>query len=106
ERGQHQLALLEVGALVEQDHRIPPDDGLEDPRALTWMENLRRSREDLADVLGVAEVDERRREGQANRVALPVAGPAALAECDRARPPAEHLQRGWIARAWRKGLRA
>jgi hypothetical protein len=34
EGGEHELALLEVRGLVEEDDRVRPDDRLEDARAL------------------------------------------------------------------------
>jgi hypothetical protein len=93
ERGEHQLALAQVGALVQQDHRVRADDGLEDPRSLAGVEHLGWRREDLAQVLGVGVVDEGRRLEQPHGEALPVALPAALEERNRAVPPRDRLQR-------------
>ena len=45
---QHQLALLEVRSLVEQDHGVAADDRLEDPRALARVQHVRGGGEDLA----------------------------------------------------------
>ena len=55
EGGQHELALLEVRALVEQDHRVGAHDRLEDLRALAGMQHLGRGGEDLLDLVGVGE---------------------------------------------------
>ena len=48
EGGQHQLALLHVRRLVEQDHRVLADERLEHPRALAGVEDVGRGGEDLA----------------------------------------------------------
>ena len=55
EGGQQQLALLDVRALVEQDHRVRADDRLEQPRALARVQDVGRRGEDRLDVLGVGE---------------------------------------------------
>jgi hypothetical protein len=55
ERGQQQLALLQVRALVEQDHGVPADDRLEDPRALAGVQHLGRRLEELLDLVGVGD---------------------------------------------------
>ena len=91
ERGQHQLALGEVGALVEQDHGVHAYDRLEDARALAGMQHVGRGGEDLLDVRRVGQVDRRRGLEEAEREALAVARAAALEERDAARPPRERL---------------
>ena len=102
EGGQHQLALAEVRALVEQDHRVRADDRLEDPRALARVQHLGRRGEDLAQVLRLRVVHERRRLQQPHRepLAVPVAG--ALEERHRARPPGDRLERARHPRPWRE----
>ena len=99
---QHQLALAEMGALVEQDHRVRPDHRLEDLGPLAGMEHLGRRGEELAKVGGIGEVHERRRLQQPHREALPVAGATLLEERNRARPPAKRLKRLGKSRPWRK----
>ena len=47
EGGEHQLALREVLALVEQQDRVRADDRLEDPCPLAGMEDVGGSGEDL-----------------------------------------------------------
>jgi hypothetical protein len=103
---EHEPALGQVRALVEEDDRVAPDERLEDSRALARMQHVGRRREDLLDLLGVGEHHERRRPEQAQREAPPVAGAAVLEEGDRARPPAQRLRRRRGARAGRKGCRA
>ena len=73
EGGQHQLALAEVVALVEQDHRVLADHRLEDARALTGVQHLRVGGEDLLDLRGVGDHHERRRLQQPDREPLAVA---------------------------------
>ena len=63
---EQQLALLEVGALVEQDHGVASDQRLEDARALAGVEHVRRRLEQLLDLLRVGEDHERRLEREAN----------------------------------------
>jgi hypothetical protein len=99
---QHQLALAEMGALVEQDHRIRPDHRLEDLRPLARVEDLGRRPEQLAHVIGIREVHERRRLQQAHREALPVASATLLEERNRAIPPPNRLKSLGKARPWRK----
>ena len=48
--GQQQLALLQVRGLVEQDHRVAPDDRLEDPRALAGVQHVGWRLEHLLDL--------------------------------------------------------
>jgi hypothetical protein len=91
ERGQHQLALRQVRALVEQDHRVGAHDRLEDLGALAWVQDLRRGGEDLLDLVRVGQVNGRRALQQAHREPLAVASPAALEEGNRACPPGERL---------------
>ena len=66
---QQQLALAQVRALVEQDHRVRADHRFEDARALARMQHLRRRREDLLDLLGIGDDHERRLAEQADREA-------------------------------------
>ena len=63
---QHQLALGEVLALVEQDHRVGAEDRLEDPRALAGMDGLGRRGEDVLDVGRLGDEHEWPLEGQAS----------------------------------------
>ncbi len=102
EGGQHQLALLHVGAAVEEDHRVGAHHRLQRARAATGMEHVGRRREHLLHVVGIGEHHERRRLRQPDREALAVALPAALHERQRARPEPDPLHRGGIGRSWRK----
>ena len=96
EGGKHQLALLQVRALVQQDDRVGSDDRLEHLRPLAGVKNVRRRREDLLDLLRVGDHHEGRRQRQANRESLAVPGSAALQEGKRARPEADALDPGGI----------
>ena len=104
EGGQHQLALLEVVALVEQDHRVADEHRLEDPCALAGVQDVRRRGEQLLQVLRVREHHERRSAQQPDGEALAVARSAALEEGVRPRQPAErlhddrHARTGWKSR--------
>ena len=80
ERGQKQLALLQVRSLVEQDHRVASDDRLEDARPLAGVQHVRRGLEHLLDLVGVREHHERRRPDEPNREAWAVPVAAALEE--------------------------
>ncbi len=91
EGGEHQLALLHVRGFVEQDHRVGPDDRFEHPRAVPRLQHVGRRGEDFLDLPRVGEHHERRREGQADREALPVTGAAALQVGERPHPEAEEL---------------
>jgi hypothetical protein len=102
ERRQQELALLEVRVLVEQDHRVAPDDGFEDVGALPGMQDIRRCLEDGLDLLRVGEDHERGLAEQADREALAVARPAALQERRWPAPPADRLQAGGHARTRRQ----
>ena len=104
ERGEHQLALLHVGAAVEQDHRVVADDRLQDAGALARSQHVRRSREHLLDLVRLRDHHERRREREPQREALAVAGPVALEVGERARPEADHLDRRGVGRARGKAL--
>ena len=84
EGGKHQLALLQVRALIQQDDRVRPDDGLEHPSSLAGVKNVGRRREDLLDLVRVGDHHEGRRQRQANREPLAVAGAAALQEAQAA----------------------
>ena len=100
---QHHLALCEVVALVQQDHGVAPDDGLEDPRPLARMQDFGGGREDLLDLVGVGDHHERRRRQQAHREAVAVLRPAAFQERNGARPPCDRLDRAGLARAgWKR----
>ena len=100
EGGEHQLALLHVLGLVEQDHRVGADDRLEDPRALAGMQVLGRRGEDLLDVRRVRMHHERRHAEEAEREAVAVEPAGALQEGNRARPPADALQQPGVRRSW------
>ena len=91
EGGQHQLALLEVCSLVQEDHGVRADDRLEDHGALAGVQDVGRGLEELLQLLRVGEHDEGRRPDQADRESLAVARAAALEEGVRARPPADGL---------------
>ena len=91
--GQQQLALLQVGLLVEQDHGVAADERFEDPRALARVQDIGGRLEDFLDLLGVGEHHERRLAEQADREAAPVARAAALDEGGGTAPEAERLQR-------------
>ena len=102
EGGQHQLALREVRALVEQDHRVGADDGLEDPGALTGMKDVRRRREHLLELGRVRQHHERRHAQQPDREALAVARACALEVGERAVPPRDRLDHGRRGRTGRQ----
>jgi hypothetical protein len=98
ERRQHQLALLEVLALVEQDHRVAAHDRLQDARALARVQDLRRGGEHLLHLVRVGEHHERRSAQDLQREPSPVARPATLQEADRPRPPSDgldHPRKSW-----------
>ena len=61
EGGEHQLALLHVGVLVEQQHRVAADDRFQHPCALAGVQDVGRRGEDLFHLVGVGEHHERRR---------------------------------------------
>ena len=100
---QHQLALLEVGALVEQDHRVAcrspargsraPSPGCSTSGGAVNISRTSSGSESITNG-GVA--------SEAEREALAVARAAALEQRDRPRPPAERLQRARHARSWRQ----
>jgi hypothetical protein len=98
EGGQHQLALLHVATLVEQDHRVGSDQGFEDPSAPARMQDVGRRREDFLHLGRIGEDHKRRGGGQFEREALAVARPALLLEGERAGPEADHLNRRGIGR--------
>jgi hypothetical protein len=60
ERREHQLALLHVHVLVEQDQRVAPDQGLEHLCPLAGMDGVWRGGEQLLDVVGIGQHHERR----------------------------------------------
>ena len=94
EGGQHQLALRQVLAAVEQQHRARADDRLEHLRALAGVQDAGGRREHLAQLVGLREEDPLALgRSHVDREAVAVAGPAALHERDRARHPAEHVER-------------
>ena len=90
---QQQLALLQVGRLVEQDHRVAADDRFEDPRPLAGVQDVRGRLEDFLDLLGIPQHHERRLPNDAQREAAAVARGAALHEGVGATPEGERLQR-------------
>ena len=91
EGGQQELALLHVRRLVEQDHGVRAHDRLEQAGSLAGVQDVRRRGEQLAQVGGIGEDDERRLAEQAQREARPVATPEALQVGRRPRPPADRL---------------
>ena len=103
EGGQHQLALREVLALVQQNDRVAADHGLEDARPLTGVQDLGVGREDLLDLVRVRGHHERRSAQQPEREAVAVPRSTALQERNRARPPCDRLDRARLARAgWKR----
>ena len=94
ERRQEQLALLHVGRLVQQDHRVATDQRFEDPRALAGVQDVGRRHQHFLDLVGVREDHERRLAEEADLVALAVARAIAIQDGGRARPGAECLQGG------------
>ena len=100
--GQHQLALLEVVAFVEQDHGVATYHGLQNPRSLPGMQDLCRCSEERLDLIRVGEHHERRRGEKPDREPLAVAGTALLHEGDRPRPPAQRLHDARLSRSRRK----
>jgi hypothetical protein len=94
EGGQHQLALRQVLAPVEQQHGARADDRLEHLRALAGVQDVGGRHEHLADLVGLREEDPLALgRTHVDREAIAVAGAAALHERDRARHPAEHVER-------------
>ena len=93
ERREQQLALLEVGPLVEQDHGVAADQRLEHPRALAGMKDVRRRLEQLLDLLGIRENHERRLEWQANGDARAVALAQPFKRGGRPLPGRDQLER-------------
>jgi len=57
---QHQLALLQMRPLVEQDHRVGAHDRLEQAGPLPGVQDIGRRHEQLFDVIGIGQHDERR----------------------------------------------
>jgi hypothetical protein len=102
---QHQLALLHVRALVEQDDRVLADERLEHPGALTGVKDVGRRREDLLDLLGIAQDHERWRQREAHREAAPIARAQLLEIGERPVPETDPLHQCGEARPRRK-LRA
>jgi len=91
EGGQHQLALLHVRRFVEQDDRVGADDRFEHPSADAGLQDIGGRGEDFLDLVGVGDHHERRRERQADREALAVAGTTALQVGVRSHPKAHEL---------------
>jgi hypothetical protein len=96
---EHQLALLEVLALVEEDQRPATDHGLEDASALARVQNVRRRGEQLLQLVRLREDHEGRARQQPDREPLAIAGSRALHERDRPRPPPDGLHRCGLPRA-------
>ena len=99
---QHQLALLEMWRLVEQDHRVAAHDRFENPSALAWVQNLWRCEKQLLDLIGVGDHHDRRLAEQAEREARAVAGATAIEEGGRTAPGTERLQQRGHAGPWGK----
>jgi hypothetical protein len=78
ESREHQPSLLEMRTLVQEEDRIGAQDRLEDPRALAGMKHVGRSAEQLLDLGGVGQGDERGRADDPQGEALPVSPPALL----------------------------
>jgi hypothetical protein len=92
---QQQLALLQVLALVEQEHRVAAHERFEDPGALAGVEHLGWRHEHFPDLVGVGDHHHRRLAGDADGEACAVAGATALEEGGGATPHAQRLhQRG------------
>jgi len=92
ERREHQPALLEVGGLVEQQDRVGAEDRFEDPRAFAGVEHVGRAAEQLLDLIGLRDQDERGRADDPQREALPVPRAALLDEGGGTAPEPQHLQ--------------
>jgi hypothetical protein len=108
ESGGHQLPLLHVSVLVEEDHRVGPDQRLQHPRTLARVEHVCGGCEDLPHLVGLGDRHERRGKREPDREPLPVALPTALKVGERAAPESDPLdQRGggrtrrkaWLHRA-------
>jgi hypothetical protein len=99
ERGQQQLALLQVWFLVEQDHRVGPDHRFQDASALARVQHVGWRHEDLLDLVGIGDHHDRGKAEQANREPLAVAGAGAFEEARRPTPVADRLQERGHARA-------
>jgi hypothetical protein len=78
ESGQHQLALLHVRVLVEQDHRVRPNQRQQHARALTRVQDVGGRGEHLLDLVRIADDDERRGEREPDGEPLAVARAALL----------------------------
>jgi hypothetical protein len=102
---QQQLALRHVGAVVEQQHRVRPDDRAQDRVRLAGVQQRRVAREDLLDGGRVAHQHPRALvlDAQRERVAVAVAHP--LHERARPRQPAERLDGARHPRAGREHSR-
>jgi peptidylprolyl isomerase len=95
EGGQHELALRQVLAPVEQQHGARPDDVLEHARALAGVQHVGRRGEDLADLVGLGDEDPLALgRAQVDREAVAETAARVLHERDRAHDPAEHVERG------------
>jgi hypothetical protein len=93
ERRQHEPALLEVGVLVEQDHRVAADERLEHAGALAGVQHVGRGGEHLPHLVEVADHHHGHVHEQPQGEAAAVPAPAVLEERHRARPPAQRLER-------------
>ncbi len=102
---EEQPALLHMGSLVEQDHRVLAHERLEHARALARVEDVGRRREHLADLVRPGEDHEPRGQREVDREAVPVPGAQPLKEGERARPQAHALHERGEARSGRELLR-
>jgi hypothetical protein len=91
---EHQLALGEMRRPVEQEERLLPERGLEDPVALARPEQLRIAPEHLPDGGGIGHEHHGRRRRQPQREGLAVARPAVLEKRKRLVRPACGLAQG------------
>jgi len=101
EGGEDELALLHVGAFVEQNHRVLADQWLEHASPLARVKDVGRRHEHLLHLIGVGDDHEGWRGWEANREALAVPGAAALQVGERTRPQPDALDQAWVGRPGR-----
>src|SRR5947209_18016540 len=99
---QQQLALFEMGVLVEQDDGVASHGRLEHPRSLSRVQDLGRGGEELLYLLGIRQDHERRLEGELDRDPLAVLLTQPLERRRRPLPRGDQLKRARDAGAWRE----
>jgi hypothetical protein len=105
ERRQHQLALCHVGVVVEQEHRMAPEDGHQHDVGLARVKQPRVAGEDLLDRIGMADEDPGALVGDPERERVPVAPRGVLHEPGGPGDPASGLKRAvrlWAG--WQLGM--